>query len=136
MSFQLDPRLAADTRPVGDLNLSRLLLHNDSRFPWCVLVPQRKGLRELHELSSDDKLLMWREVDRVSLALQALFEPDKLNVAALGNQVSQLHVHIIARYHKDAAWPAPVWGRGTAQPYPEAAAFSRIQALRRQLDLR
>jgi diadenosine tetraphosphate (Ap4A) HIT family hydrolase len=135
MAFQLDQRLAADTVTVGDLPLCRLLLHTDSRFPWCILVPRRPGLTELVDVPDADKPHLWQEIDLLSNTLRSLFSPHKLNVAALGNQVPQLHVHIIGRYRNDAAWPGPVWGRGTPQAYTEAAASSRVAALRRQLGL-
>jgi diadenosine tetraphosphate (Ap4A) HIT family hydrolase len=120
ITFTLDPRLAADTIVVGDLSLSRVLLMNDARFPWLILVPRRAQLREIVDLAASEQSALMGEITAVSLALQRLTSPHKLNVAALGNQVAQLHVHVIARFTDDAAWPRPVWGVGTAEPYPAA----------------
>lgn len=133
-TFELHARLAADTLLIRDLPLSRLLLMNDARFPWCILVPARDGLRELYELTPADAALLHEEIRRVSLALAACGHVDKLNVAALGNQVPQLHIHVIARRYDDAAWPQPVWGSGPAQPYDEAAAHRLLTALRAALE--
>lgn len=119
--FALDPRLVADTVPVGDLELSRVLLMDDANWPWLILVPRRAGLRELCELSRPDRIRLGDEIDRVMRLLQDLVAPDKLNVAALGNQVAQLHVHVIARHRDDPAWPAPVWGSRPPLPYAEVA---------------
>ena len=123
VDFALDPRLAGDTFSVAKLSLSRLLLMNDARFPWLILVPQRVGIREFHELTPLDQTMLTFEIATVSENLKALTGCHKLNVAALGNQVEQLHVHVIARQTDDAAWPNPVWGSGNAEPYlPDAAA--------------
>jgi diadenosine tetraphosphate (Ap4A) HIT family hydrolase len=94
-----------------------LLLMNDARFPWCILVPRRPALRDLHDVAGADRMALFDEIDDVSRALGRLVSPDKINVAALGNQVPQLHVHVIARKTTDAAWPLPVWGSGAAVPY-------------------
>jgi diadenosine tetraphosphate (Ap4A) HIT family hydrolase len=116
--FSLDPRLAADTLPVGDLVLSRVLLMKDRRFPWLVLVPRRAGAVELVDLAEADQGAVLREIRAACAALRAVRGPDKLNVAALGNVVAQLHIHVIGRFRGDAAWPRPVWGAGEAEPYP------------------
>lgn len=129
MSFELDPRLAADTYPIGDLPLCRLLLMDDSRYPWCILVPRRADLREIHELDGDARLQLLEESALLSTALQRLFRPDKLNLAALGNLVPQLHLHHVVRYRSDPAWPAPVWGALERLPYPAAAARERVAEL-------
>lgn len=117
MDFQLHARLAADTVEIGVLPLSRLLLMDDMTFPWCVLVPARAGIREIHDLDAADQLQLMQEISGVSAAMMDAFRADKMNVAALGNQVPQLHVHIIARFEADSAWPAPVWGRQAPRPY-------------------
>lgn len=119
--FELHPRLAADTVEVCRLPLSRVLLMDDARFPWLILVPERTGARELHRLDPADRARLMDEIVRASTALEALFSPDKLNVGALGNLVPQLHVHVIARRVGDAAWPGPVWGHGSREPYVPAA---------------
>lgn len=123
--FQLHQQLAADTVHIRDLPASALLLMNDSRFLWLILVPRAPGLVELTDLSDADRLQVWHEIDIVARILKAEFRADKLNVAALGNVVPQLHIHIIARQHNDAAWPRPVWGVGAVEPY----ALDRVDAL-------
>ena len=115
--FELHPQLAADCAVVGDLPLCRLLLMDDANYPWCILVPRRPGIREIHELVEADQAALLREVSAVSEALQTLFAADKMNIAALGNVVPQLHIHHIARHRDDAAWPAPVWGKVPARVY-------------------
>ena len=127
MTFALDPRLAADTVPVGDLALSRLLLMNDATYPWLILVPRRPGLADLIDLDAADRTRLMEEIAAVSTALRDTARPTKLNVAALGNMVRQLHVHVIARFETDAAWPGPIWGSGAAVAY-EAAARDRLVA--------
>lgn len=117
--FVLDPRLVQDTLPIGDFPLCRLLLSNDSNYPWFILVPRQAGITEIFELEPEDQLQLWRETTVVSQTLKALFDADKLNVAALGNVVSQLHMHVIVRRRGDIAWPAPVWGKHPAVPYTE-----------------
>jgi diadenosine tetraphosphate (Ap4A) HIT family hydrolase len=116
-AFALDPRLAADTHTVLELPLSRVLLMDDMRFPWLILVPRTPGLRELTELARDEQHALLDEINRAAHVLHAIAKPDKLNIAALGNVVPQLHVHVIARFVGDAAWPRPVWGIGERVPY-------------------
>ncbi|MGL4243421.1 MAG: HIT domain-containing protein [Beijerinckiaceae bacterium] len=118
MSFALDPQLDAATIPVGRLALSRVLLMNDARYPWLLLVPEREGLAEFIDLPEADRMILMREIAAASEAIKSLYGPDKLNVGALGNRVRQLHVHVLARFTSDATWPGPVWGVGQAQPYP------------------
>jgi diadenosine tetraphosphate (Ap4A) HIT family hydrolase len=128
--FVLDPRLAADTCPVAALPLCDVLLMNDARYAWLVLVPRRAGLVEIAELAADEQSVLWREVNHASAALRAVAPCDKLNLGALGNIVRQLHVHVVARCAGDAAWPGPVWGHGHAQSYAEAGLIERLDALR------
>jgi diadenosine tetraphosphate (Ap4A) HIT family hydrolase len=127
--FVLHPTLACDTVEVARLPLCRVLLMRDRRFPWLILVPERESAREIHELSPGDRAALIEEIARAGEALSRLFQPDKLNVGALGNVVPQLHVHVVARFAADPAWPGPVWGSGTAEPYPE----SEIAELRERL---
>ncbi|MDE1173914.1 MAG: HIT family protein [Parvibaculaceae bacterium] len=134
MGFHLHERLAADTIHVGDLALSRVLLMNDRRFPWLILVPRREGLRDFDEVAAEDKVAFYREIEQASAALRALTGAHKLNVGALGNMVPQLHVHIVARFPADAAWPAPVWGYGVAEPCESGALEGLVAKLRRALD--
>ena len=128
--FALDPRLAADTFVVGETPLSQVLLMNDARYPWLILVPRRYSATEPFELSEADQAQLWRESMRLGGAMKAHFAANKLNIAALGNQVAQLHVHHIARFHADDAWPGPVWGVGSAVPYSEAARNALMNELR------
>ena len=120
-AFQLDPRLAADTFLVGETPLSQVLLMNDARYPWLILVPRRSDVTEPFQLSEADQAQLWQESMRLGEAMKTHFAADKLNIAALGNQVAQLHVHHIARFHSDDAWPGPVWGVGSAVPYSDPA---------------
>lgn len=129
MEFELHERLARDSLPVGRFPLGRLLLINDSRYPWCVLVPARAGIREIHQLAWEDQVQLLRESGCLARGLEALFSPDKLNLAAIGNLVPQLHLHHVVRYTGDAAWPGPVWGVGAARPYEAAAGAERIRRL-------
>ena len=122
--FELDPRLKADTVPVGDLALSSVLLMNDARFPWLILVPRRPDLSELTDLSAEDAARMMDEIRLATSVMLDLAKPDKVNVGALGNMVAQLHVHVVGRFRSDPAWPGPVWGNGTRMPYPDHAAAS------------
>ncbi|MCU9945851.1 HIT family protein [Pseudomonas sp. PDM13] len=115
--FALDQRLQQDCLQVGDFPLCRLLLMNDVHYPWFILVPRREDVSELFQLDADDQLRLWSETTRLAEVLKDSFGADKMNVATLGNVVSQLHMHVIARRREDVAWPAPVWGRHPAQPY-------------------
>lgn len=117
MTFTLHPTLARDTVEVARLPLCRVLLMNDRRFPWLILVPERDSVREIHQLSPADRAALIEEIAHVSGVLERLFHPDKLNVGALGNIVPQLHIHLVARAAGDPAWPGPVWGSGAAVPY-------------------
>jgi diadenosine tetraphosphate (Ap4A) HIT family hydrolase len=128
--FELDPRLAADTVVVGETPLCRVLLMNDERYPWLILVPRRGDVTEPFGLSEADQAQLWQESMRLGEAMKAHFAADKLNIAALGNQVAQLHVHHIARFHSDDAWPGPVWGIGSAVQYGDAALDALIGELR------
>jgi diadenosine tetraphosphate (Ap4A) HIT family hydrolase len=128
--FALDPKLAADSLPVGGLGLSDLRLVNDSRFPWLLLVPRRAGAAEIIDLGKADRAALFEEIATTSEALRAVTRCDKLNVGALGNQVRQLHVHIVARFAGDAAWPGPVWGSGVAMAYETDRAERLIAAMR------
>jgi len=128
--FVLDPRLEGDTLPVADLALSTLRLSKDARFPWLILVPKRPDMAEIVDLDAMDRAILFDEIVLVSEALRSATRCHKLNVAALGNQVRQLHVHVIARFEHDAAWPRPVWGTGEAVAYEPAARDRLVAALR------
>ncbi|WP_199098500.1 HIT family protein [Dyella sp. ASV21] len=131
--FALDPRLTADTQHVASLPLCEVLLMNDTRFPWLVLVPRQTNRVEICDLAPEQQAVLWQEVKRSADALRAVAPFDKLNLGALGNIVRQLHVHVVGRTDGDAAWPGPVWGSGKALPYEPAAQAQQIQALRRAL---
>lgn len=118
--FVLDSRLQQDSIVLGDFPLCRLLLMNDVQYPWFILVPRREDVSELFQLDADDQSVLWRETTRLAELLKDTFAADKMNVATLGNMVSQLHVHVIVRRRDDATWPAPVWGKFPAKPYAEA----------------
>lgn len=130
MPWRLHPQLEADTHAVASLGLSELRLMDDARYPWLILVPRVEAAVELVDLDETQQAGLLREITQASRALRALCTPDKLNVAALGNVVPQLHVHVIARFRNDDAWPRPVWGVAPPQPYPPEALARRLQALR------
>lgn len=129
-AFTLDPQLAADTVPVKDLAVSRVLLNDDANYPWLILVPRRPGMVELIDLNDADRATLWSEIALTSRVLKAVTKCHKLNVAQLGNQVAQLHIHIIAREKTDAAWPAPVWGKAPRKAYDATARKVLIDAIR------
>jgi diadenosine tetraphosphate (Ap4A) HIT family hydrolase len=133
MTFELHRQLAADTFPVAEMKLCRVLLMNDARYPWAILVPRREGLRDFHDVAAGDKAVFLAEIDEVSAALKGLTGAQKMNVAALGNMVPQLHVHVIARFEGDEAWPKPVWGLGEARPYAPDKAGVLIEKLKKGL---
>lgn len=127
--FSLNERLEADTRPVTDLRLCRVLLMNNRLWPWLILVPMREGAVEIHRLEEADQLTLMREIAQASRVMERLFAPDKMNVGALGNMVPQLHVHVIGRTRGDPAWPGPVWGAGHAESYEVAEADALVKRL-------
>jgi diadenosine tetraphosphate (Ap4A) HIT family hydrolase len=115
--FDLHPQLETDTVALVDWTLSRVLLMNDRRFPWIILVPRLTGVSEIFDLSAADRTALWREVDAAASKLKAETRALKINIGALGNIVRQLHIHVVARNEGDGAWPGPVWGSGTRIPY-------------------
>ena len=133
--WSLHPQLAADTVAVGDLSLSRVLVINDATYPWLLLVPRRAHDKEMLDLAADEQLLLMSELARAGGALKSLTRCDKLNIAALGNVVPQLHVHVIARFRRDPAWPRPVWNAVPPQPYDERALQDFVDRLRDALGL-
>ncbi len=126
-AFTLDPRLETDTLPVGDLPLSSVLLMDDARFPWLILVPRRAAVSEITDLTEEDAQLLVSEIRLATRVMLDLSKPDKVNVGALGKVVPQLHVHVVGRFRSDPAWPGPVWGQGTRTPYPAHAAASLVE---------
>jgi len=129
--FVLDSRLEQDTLLLGDFPLCRLLLMNDAQYPWFVLVPRREEVSELFQLDTADQQALWQEATSLAETVKDTFGADKMNVATLGNVVSQLHVHVIARRRDDPAWPGPVWGKHPAQPY----SAEQVAAIRSKLKL-
>lgn len=131
--FELHAQLDKDCITVGDFPLCRLLLNNDSHYPWFILVPRRENIAEVFELAEEDQLQLHRESVRLARVLYEVFDAHKLNIAALGNMVSQLHVHHIVRYREDAAWPAPVWGKVPATAYDQKDVVAVFESLRNPL---
>ena len=134
--FTLHPQLAQDTVPVGDLALSRVLLANDANYPWLILVPRRAGLVELIDLEENEQVQLLGEIANAARALKEITACDKLNIAALGNQVPQLHVHVIARWRGDAAWPKPVWSAAPPSSYDPGARERLITTLQSGLQIK
>ncbi len=126
--FELDPRLQQDCIVLGNFPLCRLLLMNDASYPWFMLVPRREKSREIHQLSEADQQQLWQESAWLARWMESSFNYDKLNVAALGNVVSQLHLHHVGRSQADPCWPGPVWGQAAPVPYP-AAEIEKIAQL-------
>ena len=134
--FKLDKKLQADTSLIGDFPLSCLLLCNDANYPWMILVPRRVGITEIHQLSLEDRHQLLHESCVLAGAMQALFAPDKLNIATIGNMVPQLHMHHVARFEADAAWPRPVWGANPTLQYSRESMASVVQMVRQQLAIK
>jgi diadenosine tetraphosphate (Ap4A) HIT family hydrolase len=130
--WHLHPQLGEDTHPVASWPLCELRLMDDANHPWLVLVPRVENAVEIVDLDADQQQQLMREIEQASRLLE-VFRPHKLNIAALGNIVPQLHVHVIARYQDDIAWPKPVWGMASAQPYPPEMLVERIDRLRTAL---
>ena len=131
--FELDSRLHNDTFFVCDLTLCRVLLMNDKQFPWLILVPMRNNIAEIIDLPEHDQQTLLAESAKVSTVLQQVFTPYKLNVGALGNVVRQLHVHHVARFENDVAWPKPVWGNQAPVAYDDAEASTILSTLKQAL---
>lgn len=127
--FALDQRLQQDTLVIGDFPLCRLLLSNDSNYPWFILVPRINGISEVFQLDVADQQKLWEETTGLAQWLNDGLGADKMNIGALGNVVSQLHVHVIVRKRDDVAWPSPVWGKHPARPYTQ----EQVAALRARL---
>ncbi|BCK61904.1 HIT family protein [Aeromonas hydrophila] len=131
--FELHSRLQADTRLLGDLPLCRVLLAKDSQYPWLILVPRVANLREIHHLAPAQQQQLMEESCAVATLMEQALRPDKINVAALGNLVPQLHLHHVARFSTDKAWPGPIWGAHPSVPYEEAALLAEVASWRLKL---
>jgi diadenosine tetraphosphate (Ap4A) HIT family hydrolase len=127
--FELHPRLSQDCIQLGRFPLCRLLLMNESRYPWFILVPERQAISEIYQLTDEDQVQLMRESSHLSRMLSELFRADKMNIAAIGNLVPQLHLHHVVRYRDDPAWPGPIWGRFEPLPYDQLA----VVEIRRKL---
>ena len=130
--FELDKKLHADTSLIGDFPLSRLLLCNDANYPWMILVPRRVGITEVYQLNLEDRHQLLHESCVLAGAMQALFAPDKLNIATIGNMIPQLHMHHVARFEIDVAWPKPVWGANPTLQYSDESLAGVVQMVRQQ----
>jgi diadenosine tetraphosphate (Ap4A) HIT family hydrolase len=133
VGFALNPRLAAGGRLVTDLPLCTVLLRDDSRWPWLIMVPRREDMSELHQLSDPDAAALMQEIRAASAAIAACEGVAKVNVGMLGNEVPQLHIHVVGRWPGDPAWPGPVWGVAGKTPYAPDAAEALIRLLRARL---
>ena len=133
-AWTLDPQLERDTVAVGDLPGSRVLLMNDANFPWLIVVPRRAGAKEIFDLDAGERSRLMSELALVAQLLRDLTACDKINIAAIGNVVAQLHVHVVARRRADPAWPRPVWGALPARPYEGAERERLIEAIRAKID--
>lgn len=131
--FELDAQLAKDTREIGQLSLCQLLLMNDARFPWVILVPKRMLVSEIYQLNQSDQQQLMAESCWVSEQMQVHFQADSMNVAALGNVVAQLHVHHVARFQTDEIWPLPIWGQGQPVPYNDIELKKQLSQLQNLL---
>ena len=131
--FQLHIRLTQDCITVGNFDLCRLLLMNDSRYPWFILVPQRDNITEMYQLNAEERVLLLEESCYLAEQLVLLYQGDKLNIATIGNKVPQLHVHHIVRYQTDCAWPEPVWGKFAAVPYTNEQLATQLARIKAQL---
>lgn len=133
MAFALHPQLLADSEPLAELELCAVRLMNTAALPWLLLIPRRENLREMIDLEDNLQITLWHEIALVSKILRNEFNPTKLNVAALGNVVPQLHVHVIARFDSDAAWPKPVWGNLPMASYTREALDAMVLRLQKAI---
>jgi diadenosine tetraphosphate (Ap4A) HIT family hydrolase len=134
--FRLALPLENDCQIVDNLPLCQVLLMKDLNYPWLILVPRVDNAKDIIDLNLDDQAQLWRESALVSECLRSLYQPDKLNVAAIGNMVSQLHVHHVVRYKDDLAWPKPVWGFSEAKPYDQDQLTQTVSLLRHEINVR
>lgn len=132
--FELHPQLKQDTVIVGQFDLSLVLLHKDANYPWCILVPKREKMNEIHHLSEADQIQLIKESSHLSEVMTSIFAPDTMNIAELGNMVPQLHIHHVARYETDVCWPAAVWGAEPAKAYAEGELEARLKRLQGALE--
>ena len=134
-TFQLHPRLKEDCIAIGRFELCQLLMINDSQYPWFILVPEKAGITEIYQLVKADRQLLTEESSYLAENLAALYQANKMNIAAIGNLVPQLHIHHVVRYQTDKAWPAPIWGKFTAVPYTQQQITDTIAQVKHQLKI-
>jgi diadenosine tetraphosphate (Ap4A) HIT family hydrolase len=134
--FVLHPQLEKDSKLVTELLLCSVRLINDVNYPWLILVPRVANISDVIDLSDAQQQTLWQESAIVSRALKHLFTPDKLNVAALGNMVSQLHLHHVVRYKNDASWPKPIWGQVLAKAYPDKQLAEQVKLIKTEIEAR
>jgi diadenosine tetraphosphate (Ap4A) HIT family hydrolase len=135
-NFILHPQLENDSALVIELTLCMVRLINDANYPWLILVPQVADISDVIDLSDDQQQILWQESAMVSRALKHLFAPDKLNVAALGNMVPQLHLHHIVRYQNDVSWPKPIWGQFASKAYSDEQLADQIDLIKTEIEAR
>ena len=134
--FQLHPRLIQDCITIGRFDLCQLLMMNDSQYPWFILVPEKADITEIYQLSKADQHTLTQESSYLAENLATLYKADKMNIAAIGNLVPQLHLHHVVRYQVDQAWPAPIWGKFAAVPYTHEQMTENIDRVKKQLKIR
>jgi len=135
MTFQLHPRLKQDCIAIGRFELCQLLMMNDSQYPWFILVPEQADVQEIYQLSKTERQLLTEESSYLAENLAALYHADKMNIAAIGNIVPQLHIHHIVRYQTDKTWPAPIWGKFDAVPYTEQQIADNLARIKERLNM-
>lgn len=134
--FQLHPRLKQDCIAIGRFDLCQLLMMNDSQYPWFILVPEKAGIKEIYQLGKTERHVLTDESSYLAEKMAALYNADKMNIAAIGNLVPQLHIHHVVRYQSDKAWPAPIWGKFTAVPYTRQQITDNMDRVKERLQSR
>ncbi|SCA54797.1 putative HIT family hydrolase [Candidatus Terasakiella magnetica] len=134
--FKLNERIDNDTFEICELSLCKVLLMNDAQYPWIILVPMIEGMTEMHHIPQEKQAELYKNINQASEIMERLFAPKSLNVAALGNVVSQLHIHVVARFETDIAWPGPIWGQHPAQPYQNDERLNKLKEAFQQLQSR
>tara|TARA_Y100001960_G_scaffold82962_2_gene88619 strand:- start:490 stop:894 length:405 start_codon:yes stop_codon:yes gene_type:complete len=133
--FKLDARLENDTIELGNIEFIKVLMSKDSNYPWLILVPEIADATELFDLDAQQQQLLMQTITKISKDMQVEFSADKINVGALGNVVKQLHIHIVARFETDIAWPGPIWGQHPAKPYTQKQLETQINKMKEMLGL-
>lgn len=133
--FKLDARLENDTIELGNIEFIKVLMSKDSNYPWLILVPEIADATELFDLDAQQQQLLMQTITKISKDMQVEFSADKINVGALGNVVKQLHIHIVARFETDIAWPGPIWGQHPAKPYTQEQLETQINKMKEMLGL-